>query len=274
MTRAHLVPAVLAFAILGACDRSASGGSTASGSSPAAAAASPAQVVSPQVACAHVATVAGPLLLDQLKEATEAEMKKKAKNLTAEKRADLATAMMDAQQKARAEVTKKCLADLEAEQRRKTDAYAQLSNCIMQASAVSAIDACMNNTCSNLQGEARGNLKALYVGEESYRAENDTYGGAGLSWSAETMNACTTDANCSDGRVCLDGTCILRNILGFVPKGSKSRNGGRIAYRYKVLEATATTFRAEARGTGAAEGDVWTITHLNDLQNANNACGR
>src|SRR5256885_13684030 len=55
--------------------------------------------------------------------------------------------------------------------------------------------------CRSKQSEAKGNMKAMYVAEESYRSEFDTY----LS---------CPSANCSG-----TGT----NDIGFAPKGAKIR---------------------------------------------------
>jgi Tfp pilus assembly protein PilE len=100
--------------------------------------------------------------------------------------------------------------------------------------------------CRSMQSEAKGNLKSFYVSEESYRAENDTYTGAGLSWDSSGINSV--------------------NPLGFSPRGQKIR------YRYTVLEAGPTSFRAEAVGTGDVEGDRWEIDQQNNLVNTSNAC--
>jgi type IV pilus assembly protein PilA len=89
--------------------------------------------------------------------------------------------------------------------------------------------------CRSKQSEAKGNLKALYVAEESHRAEVDAY----------------------DGDVA---------TIGFTPRGEKLR------YTYTILEATKDSFRAEARGTGEMAGDVWVIDHHNQLVNVENVC--
>lgn len=91
--------------------------------------------------------------------------------------------------------------------------------------------------CRSKQSEAKGNLKALHVAEESNRAEFDTY---------------STDPT----------------AIQFTPRGQKIR------YTYTILSATNEAFSAEARGTGEMNGDVWTITEKNDLTNISNSCQR
>ena len=87
--------------------------------------------------------------------------------------------------------------------------------------------------CRSKQSEAKGNLKALYVMQESYRAESDTY---------------TTNID----------------SLGWKPKGSR--------YRYEVLSADNSRFKARAVGVDEMAGDEWTITHKNDLENPRSLC--
>ncbi len=91
--------------------------------------------------------------------------------------------------------------------------------------------------CRSKQSEAKGNLKALYVAEESFRAENDRY-----------------DRDFA--------------ALQFTPKGQKIR------YTYTVLPATNEAFAAEARGIGEMEGDVWTIDNANAITNVESRCAR
>lgn len=93
----------------------------------------------------------------------------------------------------------------------------------------------VKSPCELKQDEARGNLKALYVCEESHRAEFDLY---------------TTD----------------QATIGFRPRGDVIR------YRYEVLSASPTAFRARATGIGEMAGDVWEMTEANDLTNKSNAC--
>ena len=103
--------------------------------------------------------------------------------------------------------------------------------------------------CRSKQSEAKGNLKALYVAEEAYRAESDTYA------SVNTINA----GNVSAG---------ISNLIGFVPKGGKTR------YSY-VSDGTPTSFlaTADAAATAIADAqDTWTINQANALSNTVNAC--
>jgi hypothetical protein len=90
--------------------------------------------------------------------------------------------------------------------------------------------------CKSMQSEARGNLKALYVAEEAYRAESDTY-----------------------------STEISK--LGFKPAGAKPR------YSYEVKTATATKFVAEASASLNGRRDVWRIDESNNLVNFVDGCG-
>jgi type IV pilus assembly protein PilA len=103
--------------------------------------------------------------------------------------------------------------------------------------------------CRSKQSEAKGNLKALYVAEEAYRAESDTYA------SVNTINA----GNVSAG---------ISNLIGFVPKGGKTR------YSYDAT-GDATTFLATADAPApsiADQQDTWTIDQGNLLTNTANAC--
>ena len=105
--------------------------------------------------------------------------------------------------------------------------------------------------CRSKQSEAKGNLKALYVSEEAFRAESDTYA------SIAAIAAGTTA-----------GTATVANSIGFVPKG------GKLRYTYNAAGA-ATSFGATANASAGAIADgtdVWTITQLNDLKNTDNAC--
>ncbi len=102
--------------------------------------------------------------------------------------------------------------------------------------------------CRSKQSEAKGNLKALYVSEESYRAESDTYAG---------MNAIS------------EGNKDSTNLIGFQPKGAKIR------YTYQATGAT-STFSASATVTGKysgeLQGDIWSVTQANDVNNQTNGC--
>ena len=98
--------------------------------------------------------------------------------------------------------------------------------------------------CRSKQSEAKGNLKSIYVSQESYRAENDTYIGCAASGIA--------------------GSCSANNSLGFSPKGTKVR------YGYYSGQAAGPAFSASATGLAAfsteLNSDIWTITQANDLQ--------
>jgi type IV pilus assembly protein PilA len=102
--------------------------------------------------------------------------------------------------------------------------------------------------CRSKQSEAKGNLKALYVAEESYRAEADLY------------------VDCSTTACGANGT----NVIGYNPKGNKIR------YSYQVATATATAFSGTAASTSADFGtggsDTWTINNDNTIANTANAC--
>ena len=93
----------------------------------------------------------------------------------------------------------------------------------------------MSFECRSKQSEAKGNLKALYVAEESYRAEFDKY-------DKDTKK------------------------IGFEPRGSKLR------YKYELVTVSATAFTARAIGVDDMAGDEWTITDKNDLVNTKNKC--
>ncbi len=90
--------------------------------------------------------------------------------------------------------------------------------------------------CRSKQSEAKGNLKALYVANEAYRGEYDTY---------------------------LTNT----TAIGFIPKGAKMR------YSYGVSAVSATTFAAAAAAnTADLSSDAWSITEANNLANSTNGC--
>src|SRR5437868_3673310 len=101
--------------------------------------------------------------------------------------------------------------------------------------------------CRSKQSEAKGNLKALFVAEESYRAEFDVYPGC-------------------QGAVC-NGNAA--NPIGFTPKGTKVR------YSYDTPGGT-STFIATASVITAFKGelsdDLWTINEQNSLANTANGC--
>ena len=90
--------------------------------------------------------------------------------------------------------------------------------------------------CRSKQSEAKGNLKALYVANEAYRGEYDSY-------------------------------LTNQTAIGFVPKGTKIR------YNYSISAAAATTFAATAAAnTTDLNSDQWRITEANDLTNSTNGC--
>jgi type II secretory pathway pseudopilin PulG len=98
--------------------------------------------------------------------------------------------------------------------------------------------------CRSKQSEAKGNLKALYVALESYRAEYDVY---------------------SDDFAALE----------FTPKGAKTR------YRYVVTDVVAPAPGREpsfvawaiADDTDPAHaGDAWCIDDTNTITNLHNIC--
>lgn len=100
--------------------------------------------------------------------------------------------------------------------------------------------------CRSKQSEAKGNLKALYVAQESYRAEFDTY-------LADCGTSCTS----------------ATNEIGFQAKGQKIR------YDYSSTGgASAFTATATVKGTFAGElsNDNWTISQANDVKNTTNGC--
>jgi len=105
--------------------------------------------------------------------------------------------------------------------------------------------------CRSKQSEARGNLKAMYVAQESYKAEYDSYG----------------DVAAIDGQAAAQ---TATNEIGFVPKGN------RLRYIYSAADdgntGTAATFGGTAAGgstdTQEMAGDLWTVTELNDVCNS------
>jgi hypothetical protein len=94
--------------------------------------------------------------------------------------------------------------------------------------------------CRSMQSEAKGNLKALYVAEESYRGECDVY----------------------DGDL---------KTISYEPKGA------RVRYRYVVTDVdnadpAHASFRAWAFRTAGDFDDVWSINSNNELVNEVNGC--
>jgi len=102
--------------------------------------------------------------------------------------------------------------------------------------------------CRSKQSEARGNLKAMYVAQESFKAEFDSYGSM-----AE-----------------INGAAVARtatNPIGFQPKGD------RLRYVYSATAATATGTAAAFGGlatgssidSGDLNGDLWSVSEQNDV---------
>jgi type IV pilus assembly protein PilA len=110
--------------------------------------------------------------------------------------------------------------------------------------------------CRSKQSEARGNLKAMYVAEESYKAEFDSYGTvAAIDGQAASQTA--------------------TNQIGFVPKGN------RLRYIYSAISNGQTGTQAQFDGTATGgsvdtnemTGDLWTVSELNDVCNSGIARG-
>jgi type IV pilus assembly protein PilA len=104
--------------------------------------------------------------------------------------------------------------------------------------------------CRSKQSEAKGNLKALYVSEESTRAEFDTYR------SITAIAADTVGTNAA-------ARSTSTSPIGWIPKGAKLRYG-------YVTTGTITNTAFTATATAAAgvvgeTNDEWTITEKNDL---------
>jgi type IV pilus assembly protein PilA len=92
--------------------------------------------------------------------------------------------------------------------------------------------------CRSKQSEAKGNLKALSVAQESYLSEKGEYS--------------------------RDPAAI-----GFQPMGANVR------YEYVIVQAGKDSYVAEARGTrDGMAGDLWRIDQTRNLANITNACGR
>jgi hypothetical protein len=103
--------------------------------------------------------------------------------------------------------------------------------------------------CRSRQSEAKGNLKAIYVAEESYRAEYDVYD-------------------------------VDFKRMGFLPRGNKLR------YTYALTDVVNGAV-VEGRPTGEYgfvawafaidpdhDNDVWRINERNDLESVVNRCTR
>lgn len=94
-------------------------------------------------------------------------------------------------------------------------------------------------SCRAKQGEAKYRLKQVFVAEESYRGEHDTY---------------------------LAGTAAELVIIGVVTSGTIQR------YNVDVPSANNSTFQSVAVGLTELAGDSWQITQANDLVNPLNRC--
>ena len=90
--------------------------------------------------------------------------------------------------------------------------------------------------CRSKQSEAKGNLKGLYVANEAYRGEYDTY-------------------------------LINQTNFGFTPKGAKMR------YAYTVTAVSSTHSDADATTTSQElSSDKWIIDETNNLSNSVKGC--
>ena len=89
--------------------------------------------------------------------------------------------------------------------------------------------------CRSKQSEAKANLRALFVAEESYRSEHGKY--------------------------------APFDVVGFAPQGETLR------YDYALVEVDDAHFVAEARGKDEQAGDIWRIDNTNALTNVANVCG-
>lgn len=91
--------------------------------------------------------------------------------------------------------------------------------------------------CRSMQSEAKGNLKAFLVMQQSFFAEHDRYG-------------------------------ERADDVDFVPRVSSKQR-----YRYALTDVTDGGFTAWAFGIADdVEGDVWRITDENDLENVRSVC--
>jgi prepilin-type N-terminal cleavage/methylation domain-containing protein len=102
--------------------------------------------------------------------------------------------------------------------------------------AAIAIPNFMNYQCKARQSEAKSNLGAIRVAQETYMAENNTYAAdiASLSWETK----------------------------------------GETEYTYSITSADNTSFTAQATAANfkGTDTDTWTIDQDGDLQNTENAC--
>lgn len=110
--------------------------------------------------------------------------------------------------------------------------------------------------CRSKQSEAKGNLKALYVSQESTRAEEDSY-----------LSIAPIAADMTGGGV--NARATSTSPIGWIPKGQKLR------YSYSVAAANKTVFTATATALAGDVGelaDTWSISQANNLINVSNGC--
>jgi type IV pilus assembly protein PilA len=101
--------------------------------------------------------------------------------------------------------------------------------------------------CRSKQSEAKTNLKAMYVSQESYYGEYDTF---------LNIGPCTADE-------CM----TVANPAGWAAKGQKIR------YAYEASGNDTGIFNGTATGQDqSVDGDTWTINQNNGMGNPTNAC--
>ena len=100
--------------------------------------------------------------------------------------------------------------------------------------AAIAIPSFVQFGCRSKQSEAKGNLRSLFVTEESFKGDHNAY-------SADLA------------------------ALQFAPHAQR--------YTYAVTSATPTAFTAEARGKDDMAGDTWTIDQTGVPNNVASKCG-
>jgi len=115
--------------------------------------------------------------------------------------------------------------------------------------------------CRSKQSEAKGNLKAMYVSQESYKADQDSY---------TVISAITSGAN-SELQSRSDG-----NAAGWYPRGD------RLRYTYAATAGAGTGLAATFSGTatggsgdspGEMLSDNWSVNQLNNVCNTTAALG-
>ena len=107
--------------------------------------------------------------------------------------------------------------------------------------------------CRSKQSEAKGNLKAMYVSQESYRAEADNY--------ALTSFTCA-------GTACVTAT----NAIGFQAKGAKIRYNYTYGASTAGSAAWSGTAGVNSSFTTELEDDNWTVTQANNVTDRLNGC--